>query len=149
MCRASPNASPRSILNFLFRRRRLRIFERRSAEAEIEAEAADPNCPFRCGNGNCRSLDVVCSGKDGCGDNSDESNCQICRELKYFRGLSNGQFGPQFQAVPCESLLRVPHAIWTLIIHGGEVSDNDSGELSEVQQLQTTKSAKRKCRIQY
>lgn len=39
----------------------------------------DPTCPFRCRNGNCRALDVVCSGKDGCGDDSDEDQCQICK----------------------------------------------------------------------
>ncbi len=71
ICRPSP---AKSVFNLFYRR--IRIFE-----DGFDVDDA-VNCPFRCGNGNCRAIEVLCSGKDGCGDNSDESDCHICRECK-------------------------------------------------------------------
>ena len=44
-------------------------------------KAEEENCPFRCQNGNCRSIDTLCSGRDGCGDYSDEEFCHICSKI--------------------------------------------------------------------
>lgn len=46
---------------------------------QVNSQFECPRSSFTCANGRCRSSAILCSGVDGCGDNSDEDHCQVCQ----------------------------------------------------------------------